>query len=115
VVVVVTGAAVVSEVEAEVVETGAAEVVEEEVEEDEADLVLAQGAKSGSLQVRTLFLWDSIAQLASSFSSDYVVCVHLMQVIASSLLYDYSYCSIAIGFCLAPPTNSVICAATESA
>ena len=98
VVVVVTEAAVGSEVEAEEVEeeievVGVVEgaVEEDEVEEDEVDTVLAQAARSGSLQVRTLFLWDSIAQLASPFSDRHVVCTYLMQVIA--LYYSRSHTS----------------------
>jgi hypothetical protein len=68
VVVVVTGAAVDSEVEAEeaVVVIEVAEAVEAEVVEDEVDTALAQGVRSGSPQVRTLSRLDSAAQMAST-------------------------------------------------
>ena len=90
---VVTEAVEGSEEEAEVAEEEieVAEVVVGEVVEDEVDTVLAQAARSGSLQVRTLFLWDSSAQLFSPFSDCHVVCTHLMQIIAPTLLCDYSH------------------------
>jgi hypothetical protein len=70
VVVVVTEAVEVSVAEAEeaVVVIEAAEVVGGEVVEDEVDTALAQGVKSGSLQVRMLSRLDSAAQMASTIS-----------------------------------------------
>jgi hypothetical protein len=64
--VVVTGAAVDSGAEAGVVVIEVAEVVEGEVVEDEVDIVLHQGVRSGSPQVRTLCRLDSAAQMAST-------------------------------------------------